>query len=359
MPRSRTITSATATSLLVIGLTACSSSDPGAGPGPTPAAGPSTAAARDGDGDGDGPIVSPLDDYVGVGAGVSVSMTADDPGLLAYEEAIARCMAAEGFEYVPYVAPYDATLMPDGVVTLEAAEPAFPDLPPAEFAARFGYGISTKPPAARQQQKDPNDAIVARMSVAERVAYQQALRGRDNPLDAQGYPAGDRLSSSETSCTGKADAGAPTTDEVLDAQKRVEQVRKSYASLLKRVRDLKDAELADPRMTAATAAWSACLAAAGHPGFNGLNDPYVRARADAERVLGSDLLGAREADPRRVAQLRTAEIELAVADEQCLREWRKTLAAVTEEVEQQFVADNLAELEKFRSAMAAAVADLG
>jgi len=358
MPRLTTLTTATATLTMLVGLSACSSPDPGSDAGRPETDSPSsTSTSGSAEADPEGaPALSPLDDYIGVGAGVSLTMTADDPELLEYEEAIARCMAKEGFEYVPYVAPYDATFTPDGTVMLEESKPSFPDLPPAEFAARFGYGISTKPPADRKEDIDPNEAIVARMSVAERVAYQQALRGKGNQLDAQGYPSGAGLSSSESSCTGKADGDAPTTDEVVSSQKKVDQVRKSYASLLKRVRGLKDDERADPRMTAATAAWSRCLASAGHPGFDELNDPHIQARADAVRLLGPGLLGADDADPTRLAALRKAEIDLAVADEQCLGDWRTTLAAVEEELEQQFVRDNLEELEKFRSAMSAAVA---
>lgn len=337
---------------LVASLTACSSSDSEPRPADRPSAGTTSSSADE----PEEPAFGPLDDYVGVGSGTGSSLRADDPENLEREEAIARCMAKEGFEYVPYVAPYDATFTPDGRVMLEPAKPTFPDLPPDEFAARFGYGISTKPPAARKEETDPNDAIVARMSVAERVAYQQALRGKGIVLDDQGYLAGNGISTSETSCSGQADAGEPTVEEQAKADKRIEQVRKSFGSLLKRVRDLEDAQRADPRMTAATSAWSSCLAAAGHPGFTKIEDPLKSARAAAERLLGRDLMGADDADPTRLAALRKAEVELAVADEQCMRDWNKTFTVVEQDVEQRFVSENIKELEKFRSAMSAAVA---
>lgn len=356
MLRLTSLTTATAALTLLVGLTACSSSDPGSGAPPVdrPSAGATSSSADA----ADEPAFGPLDDYIGVGSGTSTKQSADDPELLDDQEAIARCMAKEGFEYVPYVAPYDATITEDGMVMLEPTKPTFPDLPPAEFAARFGYGISTKPPADRKEEEDPNDAIVARMSVAERVAYQQALRGKGNVLDAEGFLAGNGLTTSEASCSGRVYAGEPTVDEEMSANKRIEEVRKSFGSLLKRVRALKDDERTDPRVVAATGAWSSCLAGAGHPGFADLNEPHVRARRDAERVLGHDLMGADEADPTRLAALRKAEIDLAVADEECLRDWRATSASVQEDLEQQFVGDNLDELEKFRSAMSAAVADL-
>lgn len=342
---------------LVIGLSACTPSDSddrSAGRDGAPA-GAGSSSPADASESGGGLPVGPLDDYLGVG--ISMTIDADDAEYREYEEAIARCMAAEGFEYVPYIPDVDTTFLPDGTMTLEENEPAFPDLPPDEFAARFGYGISTKPPAAAEEDVDPNEAIVARMSVAERVAYHQALYGNGNTLDDQGYIAGTGMSSSETSCVGRADAGEPTTEERASTQRRVERVQASFKSLLGRVRDLRDQQLEDPRVATATTTWSSCLAAAGHPGFTDLDQPRARALDDARRLLGRDLTGAADADPARLAALRSDEVELAVADEQCVRDWRETFRLVKQDLEERFVRDNLAELEDLRSAMSAAGAD--
>ena len=82
--------------------------------------------------------------------------------------------------------------------------PSFPDLPPDRFAARFGYGISTAPPTDRGGPPvDPNDKIVAAMSVAERVAYQHALYGAATPLDSQGYLPS-TINGSPQACTDRA-----------------------------------------------------------------------------------------------------------------------------------------------------------
>ncbi|MBB3045452.1 hypothetical protein [Nocardioides soli] len=342
---------------LLLGLSACSSGADDPDPSPAAASGtPETGSDDSDDGSDDGGLpVGPLDDYIGVGAGAALST--DDAEYLEFEEEIARCMAAEGFEYVPFVPDVDATLLPDGSMTLDVTGGSFPDLPPDEFAARFGYGISTEPPADREEQRDPNEAIVARMSVAERVAYHQALYGDVNTLDDRGYLAGTAMSNTETSCVGRADAGEPTADERRSAEKRAQRVRDSFASLLKRVGDLRDEQLADPRVEAATSSWSSCLAAAGHRGFTELDQPRARARDDARKLLGPDLSGMADADPTRLAALRTAEVDLAVADEACLRDWRRTFRAVKLDTEERFVRDNLEELEAFRTAMAAAVAD--
>ncbi|WP_110204980.1 hypothetical protein [Nocardioides daejeonensis] len=320
-----------------------------AGPGSSPGADPGNGIDQPGD-----PEVGPLDDYLGVG---TRSIETDDALNLRIEEELARCMAAEGFEYVPYVdAGFDATVTADGRVMLEPA--GFPDLPADEFAAQFGYGISTKELGAEQSraQKNPNDAIVARMSVAERVAYHQTFYGPQIALDDEGYLAGTSISNADTSCSGRAYALEPTDRELARTERRIGQVEESFASLLERVRDLRDQLERDPRVAAATSAWAACLADAGHAGYTALDEPQAKLRARAERLLGPDLATEGVA-AAQLADLRAAEIELAVADQRCRRPWRTSHDAVKVDLEKRFVRENLAELEAFRSAMSAAVSD--
>lgn len=297
--------------------------------------------------------VGPLQEYLGVG---NREAGGDDALDLRIEEELARCMAAEGFEYVPYVdTSFDATVTADGQVLMKPAD--FPDLPPDEFAAQFGYGISTKDLGAERSaaQKNPNDAIVARMSVAQRVAYHQAFYGKQIALDDQGYLAGTSISNSDSSCSGRAYALEPTDKERARSEKRITRVQESFASLLDRVRALREEQDRDPRVSAATATWGTCLAAAGHPGFTALDQPRAHVRKLAQGVLGPDLDGT--ADAARLADLRAVEIALAVADTTCLEAWRMTYDVVQRDLEEAFVRENLAELEAFRSAMAAAVAD--
>lgn len=325
-----------------LALTACTESSTPAPPGD--AGGRSAQAPA---------AVGPLEEYLGVGD----RQAGTDDGLdLRIEEELARCMAAEGFEYVPYVdTSFDATVTADGRVLMKPAD--FPDLPPDEFAQQFGYGISTKGLGAERSaaQKNPNDAIVARMSVAQRVAYHQAFYGRQVALDDEGYLAGTSLSNSDSSCSGRAYALEPTDQERARSEKRITRVQESFDSLLDRVRALRDQQDQDPRVSAATATWGTCLAAAGHPGFTALDQPRAHVRKLAEGVLGPDLTG--NADAARLADLRAVEIALAVADATCAKAWRATYDVVQRDLEGAFVRENLAELEAFRSAMAAAVAD--
>jgi hypothetical protein len=133
---------------------------------------------------GGGGELSPLEHFLGKGAvsfegGLALSsdgsaldspvgLSEDDLSRRREEEQlIADCMRAEGFEYVPYVVdPSDWD---------QPFEDAYA-LPPAEFTARYGYGISTIR-ADIDRPEDPNEAIREAMSPAELEAYWVAMHG--------------------------------------------------------------------------------------------------------------------------------------------------------------------------------------
>ena len=192
---------------LVAGLSACSGSGSASG-GPTPqAAAPSSHSSST---PGVTSSAYPLDSYLGAGGGTTVISSATQQRK--NQEAVARCMAAQGFDYVPEPAASITETNQGGarIVTFDTP-PRFPDLPPDQFAARFGYGISTAPPASTSGPPvDPNDKIVAKMSVAERVAYQHALYGPNTPLTSQGYLT-NTINGSPQACTDRASATNPPT----------------------------------------------------------------------------------------------------------------------------------------------------
>jgi hypothetical protein len=334
---------------LAAGLTACSGS--GSGPGaPSPAAASATHASTTADPSGG---AFPLDSYLGAGGGPTLISSATQQRK--YQERVARCMAAQGFDYVPEPgASITSTNIGGGAEVVKLnAPPKFPDLPPDEFAARFGYGFSTAPPATKGGPAvDPNDKIVAAMSVAERVAYMHALYGIATPLDSHGYLTS-TINGSPQACTDRASRSEPTDDQVAAKEHRVQRVRTVYQGLLSRIDHLTDQETADPRMEAATHAWSGCMAAAGFPGFTGVDQPRARTLVRARALMGHDL-DPTSVNPARLARLRRTEINTAVADNRCRQPWDRTLASVRRAAEEAFVRANLSELRSFRSAMAAA-----
>lgn len=78
----------------------------------------------------------------------------------ASEKAVADCMAARGFTYVPFVETVTSTPV--------VGEPHL------ALVSRSGG-------------TNPNDAIVDQLTVPERVAYNLAYWGPDTELDADGY----------------------------------------------------------------------------------------------------------------------------------------------------------------------------
>jgi hypothetical protein len=106
-------------------------------------------------------------------------------------------------------------------------------------------------------------------------------------------------------------------------------------------------------MVAATRRWSGCMAAAGFPGYTGLDQPRARILVRARALMGHDL-DPTHADPAKLAALRRTEIATAVADNTCSNPWETTLGTVRRALEETFVRANLAELKSYRSAMAAA-----
>lgn len=277
----------------------------------------------------------------------------------AHEEAIARCMAAEGFEYVPHVLDLQWTVVEGGATpgpALAVLHPGGgqpPDLPPDEFAAQYGYGLSTREPQEEElADVDPNAAIVDAMSVAERVAYYQALLGAEQSLDGQGRPnaemVGDPESCWEQAATevwGDRDAMV-TTDPVLAA----------FAPLLEQIGAIEDRVAADPRMVAADEAWSACMADAGFPGYTDLNSPQTDVAERAREVMGS-AFDPTLADPDELAELQRFEIAIAVADHACRAGYGETYQQVRYDIEAQFVEQHRTELEQYRDAVAAQAAE--
>jgi len=98
----------------------------------------------------------------------------------AQQEAVARCMADQGFTYIP--------VRPPEVESVVIEEPPGPVRGTRSFAQRYGYGVAWQsekyPPgneeAAEPDPSDPNQQLLASMSSTERAAYELALFGTMN-----------------------------------------------------------------------------------------------------------------------------------------------------------------------------------
>ena len=165
------------------------------------------------------------------------------------EEQTAACMAAQGFEYVPYTGGYH-------LVDEATIEP-----PPGsrEFAEQFGYGYVRLPEAmtssSETEPPNPNDAITAAMSANEVDLYLATLLGEDAGHDPDPEEPFD-LSAMGCQGAAMAEVFRGATEDLVGA-----------ALLAEVTRIAQEAAPADPRVVELDGRWAACMADAGHPGY--------------------------------------------------------------------------------------------
>jgi hypothetical protein len=158
----------------------------------------------------------------------------------AVENAIGRCMAAEGFEYVPVDFATIRTAM--------TSDKSAPGLSSAEYLARYGHGITTQfdKPIVELGIGSDNQRIRAALDDADRVAYDRALLG-DNPNGTFAFALEGEDFSRTGGCTRQA----------------VEQVFSPAEMAASYFNPVDALALQDPRAIEARAAYEACMSDAG------------------------------------------------------------------------------------------------
>lgn len=284
------------------------------------------------------------------------------------EELIAACMAQEGFEYIPV----DQT---QGTVFSSGDEDVYADYGTAEWAAQYGYGMTTmdelyEPVAEGEEWFDPNQAIVQAMSASEQAAYYSALWGDQEwaeEYDEDGNYIEQTYDPSQAGCYGAAEVevygdlyGGGENDPYNDPQ---------FASLVEEMDALYARVEEDPRVSGLDNAWASCMADAGHAGFSAAHDAEDSLWAEYDEIWNAvdwseieqawedgvpeaDIVYP-EPDPEAIAALREREIALATADYTCREEvgYEQTRLEVQFELEQEFVDNNREALEAFVQAM--------
>lgn len=324
------------------------------GADPAPDGGP--AAVDDGPDEGTDDVAwsSPINEALG-DVGEAVDEADHRARQIAVEDLTVACMAEEGFTYHP---------RPVGSET----ERARSDLSPAEFAATHGFGFTSTETASVSDDavEDPNAALLAEMTPAERDAWHVALWGAA-PAPA---PSGDEPTPPQAPEEGGcADAAIA---EVHGEETYDREAAAAFDPLLNEVASVYDQIRRDPRVVAAAEAYAECMADAGQPGYSVDGDGAPSATdavlerlnaavaasaasgdADAEES-GARLAGGGELSdiPTDVlAELRAFEIELAVADVACRDAYEQVRREVTFEHESRWVEANRAELEAYRAAV--------
>ena len=264
------------------------------------------------------------------------------------QEAVARCMAAEGFEYIPYI-PGDDLFF------------GFGD--PAEFASTYGYGVSTfvtmEDAFFGSPDDDPNTPILDAMSAAEQEEYFALLYGESPDFDFE------NMTDEEIDA---AFAGFVPTGCFADAQEAIYGSLDFYVEFGEALDDLFSRVEADPRIIAAEADWSTCMSGKGYT-FASQNEiyEYLQTRVDAvvtypdpfadtdivepdfasmtEEEIAQffeeqDALFAPQYDEAELAELNAEEIAIALADNSCNENASSIYDAVVAEYEAEWIAEN-------------------
>ena len=295
------------------------------------------------------------------------------------QEAIRRCMAEQGFDYVPVVPP-------------ESAFQVWDETDEEERVRTQGFGITTWYGNEEQFNEgeewiDPNQERIEAMSESEQQAWSDALYGtaEEQEEDMQtevDSETGETIHYSTgfgAGCSGE--AYEVEYGEQEDTQSLWEEIQPAMDAMYQQVE-------ADPRVVEANEAYSACMAAAGYElttrneiwdiasndfqvrfdeivGPNGgYPDPFEgwtedeinaffeeKTQEEIDAFFEESQSSAKaDIDEEALAALQQEEIDMAVADWECGTGINDIYMEVSEDYEADFVAANRDILEQIRDA---------
>jgi hypothetical protein len=213
------------------------------------------------------------------------------------EELIAKCMGDAGFEYVPVDVGTVRKAM--------TADKSAPGLSSEEYAATYGYGISTQPPGGQASPAviglgEENISTFNNLSEADQDAYNHTLFGEN--AEATFAVALEAEDFSETGgCTRTAVEQVFSPEELTTAyynpgDARIEQ---------------------DQRVIEAIKAWSDCMRQAGFD-YSTPEEPEPDLEDRLEAILnGADPAELSAAGQAELTELQGEERAIAVADLEC------------------------------------------
>ena len=335
---------------VTIATAACSS-----GGSPRPSAASGTASSDQSQTDESDERLTPLSAFFTEGRGELTQAERDAAAsdFRRQEQLVADCMQAQGFQYIQrdYNQAVDAKMK-----NVEAF-----DLPPDQYAERWGYGISTIDASqfTAEAPADPNSAIVEALSEEARRAYDTAMYGFDLSQEAAGAiarPIGSSLDSAPPDGCQTRAVREVYGEDVVGGK---EEASTEFDALNEEMGALWDRVVNDPRVLAAKGGWANCMADAGHPEAT---DPDSAAQLVIERF--SDLYGVdpsqfkevragmksapQEPAPAALAEVQGYERSLAIADRRCKAAYDDAVFTVQSEVENRFLEEHRAELERYR-----------
>lgn len=276
------------------------------------------------------------------------------------EEAVAACMQDEGFEYVP------AT----GTSQMYMADDDEWDPDSRDWVEQYGYGVFSTPwddeesAGEEEAADDPNAEYTESLSESELAAYNETLYG-DEPSEEQMEDPDFDWNSLDQGCYGEA------MDEAYDAD-ALDALYEEFEPLMTKMTELYDVALSTDAQVALDAEWASCMEGKDFAEFTSRDeaqssvyekqDELYTAQNEASEQIDWESVTDEEAEALMAesdpagspewVEAQENEVELALADLECRKKTdydSKTLANQFE-LEEQFIADNKAELEAFRAA---------
>jgi len=272
------------------------------------------------------------------------------------QESIAKCMAEQGFDYIPYVESQSQ----GGFMEAESEE---------EFVDLYGFGIATSLLADQEMDEEamdeemarnPNYAIEEALSDAEREAYSEALYGAQPDIDFE------NMTEEEIDAAFAAFEAAGPTGCMDTAYSEVYEQGADQAFYEEFGSALEDTFAnieSDPRIAELESQWSTCMADRGYDyATQGDIEKYLLHRLeDAGAITDLEISpdgggfgygseGIEPGSPMEDAVKEIAAEEVAIAKDAlaCSKDQEKVYREVYEEAEQRFIDEHRAELEQFK-----------
>lgn len=212
------------------------------------------------------------------------------------ENAIAACMKAEGFDYVP-----------GDPVAVQAALTGKPNMSDEEFERTYGHGIATLY-GKGSAQSDPNARIRAQLGDADRRAYDRTLNGA-KPEQTFAFAVDNGDFSELAGCTKQAaDAAFGGTRLLTTLQRKLDELDESIVN--------------DQRVVKAYARWRTCMRDATGEDFEDSEAVEDDIRERLEEIVGEVLAPGQvpsdaSYDTAALTALQRREVELTGHDLAC------------------------------------------
>ncbi len=342
--------------------------------------GPSSSGAPSGEGASDSELgSSPIAEFLGLDAFDDLESEDGQARLIESQrqiyEAVAVCMADEGFEYIP--------INPAETISFASGIDDELDYGSSEYTARYGFGVTTQrwpqsvvgpelvgspdasdqvPDVTDRSVSDPNAEYVAGLTEQEQAAYNAALYG-----SGPEYEWDATLSDDENSQRAEAfyaDLEPSGCFAKAEAQSEFAKITEFYNEFGTEVFEIYETIEADPRLIAKKTEVENCVIEKGLE-FVDPDRAYERWDADLADIETNHITGELDSDTStdtdividdegkaKLAVLQAEEIAIAIASDECgggADEMTVIYRELQAEYEQKFLDDNADRISSYAS----------